>query len=40
MKSKGKRNMRQNPVELLMPVLKFLDSLVEDYGDYLFMIFT
>jgi len=32
--------MRQNPVELLMPVFEFLDSLIEDYGDYLFMVFT
>ncbi len=32
--------MHQNPVEVIMPVLNRLDSLIHDYGDYLFMVFT
>jgi hypothetical protein len=32
--------MRQNSVELIMPLLNFLGSLIYQYGDYLFMVFT
>ena len=32
--------MRQNSVEVIMPLLNFLDSLIYQYGDYLFMAFT
>jgi hypothetical protein len=32
--------MRLNPGEVVMPVLNFLDSLIRDYDDYLFMVFT
>ena len=32
--------MRLNPVELLQPVFEFLDGLIRDDGDILFMVFV
>lgn len=32
--------MHLNPVDVIGPVLNFLDSLIQDYGEYLFMVFA